>query len=198
MERQSGLEVGAYDIEYHFQQYFRYIVTVSFISDGNKSTQIKPLTCWKLLTNFITWCCIGYTLPWTGFKLTTLVVKGSNCIGSCKCNYHTITTSTAPRVDLNLWYSRNWLLSIYFYSLNTNFQWYRWHHQITKFSATRKTNQKMENFGCFLFGCMCLISVCVILALSQIYVFNFGTLRNRWCSHFVDNPFIEKILFLLY
>jgi hypothetical protein len=27
-----------------------------------------------------------------GFKLTTLVVIGNDCAGSCKSNYHTITT----------------------------------------------------------------------------------------------------------
>ena len=37
-----------------------------------------------------------YTSPWTGFKLTTLVVIGTDCTGSCKSNYHTITTTTAP------------------------------------------------------------------------------------------------------
>jgi hypothetical protein len=31
----------------------------------------------------------------TGFKLTTLVVIGTDCIGSYKSNYHTITTTTA-------------------------------------------------------------------------------------------------------
>jgi hypothetical protein len=29
-----------------------------------------------------------------GFKLTTLVRIGTDCIGSCKCNYHIITTMT--------------------------------------------------------------------------------------------------------
>ena len=38
-----------------FQHYFSYIVAVSFIVEGNRSTQIKPLT------NFITYCCIEYT-----------------------------------------------------------------------------------------------------------------------------------------
>ena len=33
---------------------------------------------------------------WTGFKLTTLVVIGTDCTGSYKSNYHTITTATAP------------------------------------------------------------------------------------------------------
>ena len=35
-------------------------------------------------------------LAWAGFKLTTLVVIGTDCIGSCKSNYHTVTTTTAP------------------------------------------------------------------------------------------------------
>jgi hypothetical protein len=33
-----------------------------------------------------------------GFELTTLVVIGTDCIGSCKFNYHTITTTTAPDI----------------------------------------------------------------------------------------------------
>ena len=32
------------------------------------------------------------TPPRTGFKLTMLVVIGTDCIGRCKSNYHTITT----------------------------------------------------------------------------------------------------------
>ena len=32
-------------------------------------------------------------LAWTGFKLTTLVVIGTDCIGSYKSNYHAITTT---------------------------------------------------------------------------------------------------------
>ena len=35
-------------------------------------------------------------LDWQGFELTTLVVMGTECIGSYKSNYHTITTMTAP------------------------------------------------------------------------------------------------------
>ena len=35
-------------------------------------------------------------LAWVGFELTTLVVKGTDCIDSCKSNYHPITTTTAP------------------------------------------------------------------------------------------------------
>jgi hypothetical protein len=41
-------------------------------------------------------CCIEYTSSWMGFKLTTLVVVGTDCTGSCISNYHTIMTTTAP------------------------------------------------------------------------------------------------------
>jgi hypothetical protein len=37
-----------------FQQYFSYIVAVSFIGGENLSTRIKPLTYLNSLTNFIT------------------------------------------------------------------------------------------------------------------------------------------------
>ena len=36
-----------------------------------------------------------YTSSWSRFKLTTSVVIGIDCIGNCKSNYHTITTTTA-------------------------------------------------------------------------------------------------------
>ena len=34
--------------------------------------------------------------PWSKFELPTSVVKGTDCIGSCKSNYHTTTATTAP------------------------------------------------------------------------------------------------------
>ena len=34
-----------------------------------------------------------YTSPWSRFELTTSVVIGTDCIGSCKSNYHTTTTA---------------------------------------------------------------------------------------------------------
>jgi len=41
-------------VERHFQQYFTYIVAVSFIGEGNWRTLRKLPTCRKSLTNFIT------------------------------------------------------------------------------------------------------------------------------------------------
>jgi hypothetical protein len=37
-----------------------------------------------------------YTSPWSRFELTTSVVIGTDCIDSCKSNYHTITAMTIP------------------------------------------------------------------------------------------------------
>jgi hypothetical protein len=37
-----------------------------------------------------------YTSSWSRFELTTSVVIGTDCIGSCKSNYHTIAATTAP------------------------------------------------------------------------------------------------------
>jgi len=39
---------------FNFQQFFSYIVAVSFIGGGNQSARRKPPTFHKSLTNFIT------------------------------------------------------------------------------------------------------------------------------------------------
>jgi hypothetical protein len=43
-------------------------------------------------------------LAWVWLELTTSVVIGTNCIGSCKSNYYTITTTMAPTYK---WTSRD-------------------------------------------------------------------------------------------
>jgi hypothetical protein len=37
-----------------------------------------------------------YTSPWSRFELITSVMIVTDCIGSCKSNYHTIMATTAP------------------------------------------------------------------------------------------------------
>ena len=39
---------------------------------------------------------ILYTSPWSRFELTTSMVIGTDCICSCKSNYHTIMATIAP------------------------------------------------------------------------------------------------------
>jgi hypothetical protein len=75
----------------HFQQYFSYIVAVSFISWGNRMN-LSEVTD-KLHHIML------YTSPWSRFELTTSVVIGTGCIGSCKSNYYTITAMTAPFIS---------------------------------------------------------------------------------------------------
>jgi hypothetical protein len=59
-------------------------IFIDFIGGGIHRIRRKPLTCHKSQTNFITYCCIKYTSTQLGFKLTTLVVIGTDFIGSCK------------------------------------------------------------------------------------------------------------------
>ena len=40
-------------------------------------------------------------LAMSRIQLTTLVMIGTDCTGSCKSNYYTITTTTAPYMSIN-------------------------------------------------------------------------------------------------
>ena len=74
------------------------VVKVTLIyGGGNQRTQRKPPSCHKSLTKL--YHIMLYTSPWSRFKLTTSVVIGTDCLGSCKSNYHMITTTMAP-----IWY----------------------------------------------------------------------------------------------
>ena len=59
---------------------------------GNQSTRRKSPTCRMSLDEIYH---IMLYLVWAGFKLTTLVVIGTDCIGSYKSNYHMITATMA-------------------------------------------------------------------------------------------------------
>jgi hypothetical protein len=69
-----------------FQQYFSYIMVVSFIGGGNTNLSQVTDNLYHIMLDQV-------HFAWTGFKLTTLVVIGTDCIGSYKSNYHTSTTA---------------------------------------------------------------------------------------------------------
>ena len=50
-----------------------------------------------------------YTPPWSRFEPTTSVVLGTDCICSCKSNYHTITATTASSLKTK----KSWKISQY-------------------------------------------------------------------------------------
>ena len=47
-------------------------------------------------------------LGWVGFECTMLVVIVTDCIGSCKSNYHMITTRTALWLSMGVWLLYNY------------------------------------------------------------------------------------------
>ena len=49
-----------------------------------------------------------YAFAWAGFELTTLVVIGTDCIGSFKSKYHTFTTTTVPYAFIDPSYINVW------------------------------------------------------------------------------------------
>jgi hypothetical protein len=62
---------------------------------GNRITRRKPPICRKSLHDKL-YHIMLYTSPWSRFELTTSVVIGTDCIGSCESIYHTITATKGP------------------------------------------------------------------------------------------------------
>ena len=65
------------------------VFNTTYRGGGNRRTLRKPPTCHKLDHIML------YTPP-IGIRLITSAVIGTDCIGSCKSNYHTITATMAP------------------------------------------------------------------------------------------------------
>jgi hypothetical protein len=85
----------------HSRQHY----VIKFVSDLQQVGGFLRIFRFPPPIKMTTTICIEYTSPSAGFKLTTLVVIGTDCTGSCKSNYHTIITNTALRAWVAQWVS---------------------------------------------------------------------------------------------
>jgi len=70
------VRVKIMNVSCHCQQYFSYIMVVSFISIGNRSTLRKLPPCHSQTLSHES--CIQYTWPFEGFALTSYMVIGTD------------------------------------------------------------------------------------------------------------------------
>ena len=69
-------------------------MAAKFIGGGNPGENNRPVVS-ELTEKLYHIMLYRVTLVEAGFELTNLVVKSTDCIGSCKSNYNAITTTTA-------------------------------------------------------------------------------------------------------
>jgi len=91
-----------------------------------------------------------YTSPWSRFELTTSVVIGTDCICSCKSNYHMIKDMTAPCIYIKYsfsvlpFYWRSYKKCYFIFILLLDFNINGICIQVYQFSVSEKINNKMQ------------------------------------------------------
>ena len=78
----APVHLSSFNQSSHFQQYFSYIVAVSFIGGGIQRTRRKSLSCRNVTDKL--YQKMLYTSLWSRLELATSEVIGTDCIGSYK------------------------------------------------------------------------------------------------------------------
>jgi hypothetical protein len=80
------------------------------LEDSEKTTDLSQVTdkVYRIML---------YPSPWSRFELTTSVVICTDCISSCKSNYHTSTATTTPHFLLIVIFIISTLYIPFFYSV---------------------------------------------------------------------------------
>ena len=74
-------------------------MVVSFIGGENQNTRRKPTDLSKVTDKLYLIILYRVQLAMSENRTHNLVMIGTDCIGSCKSNYHTITTTTVPKLQ---------------------------------------------------------------------------------------------------
>jgi hypothetical protein len=89
------------------------------------------LDSWMLLPVANHWQTLSHNVvSRTGLELTTLAMIGTDCTGSCKSNYHTITTTTSPSV---------WCVHQSKGNNSKKLYYYEWHYKSVAFLSCLPT-----------------------------------------------------------
>ena len=100
---------------------------------------------WQTLSQ----CCIENTSPCAGLKFTTLAVIGTDWTGSCKSNYHTITTTMALVLQ--------WKFTLMFKFVSTEvgivMSLFRWSFIVSAIKGLKKSNVCLRRFNRVCFTC---------------------------------------------
>ena len=84
-----------------FWNCFNTVTLFVFHFNQNNRTNLSFIDCWlfgsllSVMSHFVLWLRLDFSVPdEAGLELTNLVAINTDCKGSCKFNYHMITTAT--------------------------------------------------------------------------------------------------------